>query len=145
MEDIADGRWSLESRDENFDKFLECRSARWFLRSIMLKISADVEFELSENKKNITKKTFTSIRNAVYPMPINEEFIPDKTLSGRKEIGRIFETSGRKVVQEMRYENEDSPIATIERHVVDDKMYVNLKCKDITSQEVYKKIGPKSN
>lgn len=140
MEDLANGRWSLESRDENFDKFLECRSARWFLRSIMLKISADVEFELSDDKKVFTKKTFTSIRNAVYPMPVDQDFVPEKTLSGRNEVGRIFETSGRKVIQEMRYENEDKPIATIERHVIDDKMYVNLKCKDISSKEVYTRI-----
>ena len=143
MDDLTDARWSLESRDQNFDKFLECRSASWFLRSIMLNIPADVEFELSEDKKVITKKTFTSIRNAIYPMPVNEDFFPEKTLSGKKEIGKIFETSGRKVIQEMRYENEETPIASIERHVVDDKMYVNLKCKDILCQEIYSK-KPKS-
>ena len=138
MEDLASGMWTLQSKDENFDKFLVCREARWFLRTMISTMpTADVEFVLSEDKKTITKRTYTSVRNAVYPMAINEDFVPDRTLSGRKEIGRIFETSGRKVIQEMRFENEDTPIATIERHVEDDKMFVTMKCKDIISKEVY--------
>lgn len=137
MEDLVSSRWTLLSKDENFGKFLECRQASWFLRTIMLKIPADVEFELSEDKSVFTKKTFTSIRNAVYPMPVDKDFIPERTLSGKKEIGRVFETSGRKVIQEMRFENEETPVATIERQVIDNKMFVKLKCKDIVSEEVY--------
>lgn len=105
----------------------------------MQKVSADVTYELSEDKTMLTKKTVTSMKTTIYPMKINDEFVPEKTLSGKKEIGRVFETSGRKVIQEMRLEEDNSIIATIERQVIDNKLHVKLNCKDITCEEVYKK------
>ena len=41
-------------------------------------------------------------RSTVYDMPTEGEFCPAKTLSGKPEFGRIFETSGGNMIQEMR-------------------------------------------
>lgn len=138
MEDIV-GSWVLESRDNNFDQFLQCRETSWFLRSVMQKFQADVEYSLSEDRKTLTKKTISSIKTSIYPMNIEGDFIPEKTLSGKGEYGRLYETSGRKVLQEMRFQSDDSVAAVIERQAVDNKLYVKLKCKDIICNEVYKR------
>ena len=72
-------------------------------------------------------------------MKIDEEFVPERTLSGEAEVGRLFETSGRKVIQEMRFQKDDTVAALIERHVIDNKLLVTLKCKEIVCEEVYKR------
>ena len=96
----------------------------------MTSTSVDMEYSLSEDRKTFTKVTsrrdnnWTTIvkvttagfgRRTEYPMPTMEEFFPKKTLSGQEgeeklrdmwhflaEIGRLMETSGGNVVQEMR-------------------------------------------
>ena len=138
MDDVV-GLWTLESRDNNFDQFMQCRGASWFLRNLMGRFIPDVEYTLSEDRKTLTKKTITSMKTMVYPMAVDEEFIPDKTLSGKAEYGRVTETSGRKVLQEMRFQEDNEIAALIERQVIDGKMIVTLRCKDIVCQEIYKK------
>ena len=142
MEDIV-GSWTLESRDDNFDQFLQCRQASWFMRTVMQKFSADVEYTLSDDKKIFTKKTISSVKTSVYPMKVDEVFIPEKTLSGKPEYGTITETSCRKVIQEMRFKENDNVAAVIEREVRDNKLNVKLKCKDIICNEVYKRKDSK--
>merc|ERR1719318_1973710 len=100
----------------------------------MTKIPSHAEYELSEDKTVLTKKTHSSMKTTEYPMKIDEDFIPERTLSGEVEVGRIFQTSGRKVIQEMRYQKDDEVAALIERRVIDDKLLVTLKCKDIVCE-----------
>lgn len=136
MEDIV-GTWTLESRDNNFDSFLQCRQTRWFLRKMIGTLSADLAYELSDDKSILTKKTISSLKTSVYPMSTTHEFIPEGTLSGKPEIGQIFETSGRTIIQEMRFQEDNSVAAVIEHRVIDNKLHVQLKCKDIICNEVY--------
>ena len=138
MEDMV-GTWKLESRENNFDDFMKCREASWFLRTIIGKFSADVEYSLSEDRSVFTKKTISSYHSNTYPIPTTGEFTPEKTLSGKPEIGCLMETSGRKVIQEMRFKETDEVAALIEHQVIDSKLHVWLKCKDIVCEEVYVK------
>ena len=55
MEKIV-GLWVLESRDNNYDMFLQKRGVGWFLRSIMQKFSADIEYSLSEDGKHLPRQ-----------------------------------------------------------------------------------------
>ena len=102
MEDMV-GEWKLESRDNNFGQFLECRGVHWILRQMMTTGKADVEYKLSEDKGTFTKFTKTIFKTGEYPMPTEGEFCPLKTLSGKQEVGRIMETSSGNVVLEMNY------------------------------------------
>ena len=105
----------------------------------MQQFSADVEYSLSDDKNVFTKKTISSIKTSTYPMKVDEVFVPEKTLSGKPEYGRLTETSGRNVLQEMRFKEDDSIAATIERKVIDNKLHVKLQCKDIVCNEVYRR------
>merc|ERR1712034_123373 len=117
MEDLI-GKWELVSRDPNMDEFLQCRKVSWFMRNLVMKIPSFPEYTLSEDKSVLTKTTHSSLKTTVYPMKIDEEFVPERTLSGEAEVGRIFETSGRKVIQEMRYQKDDEVAALIEQQVI---------------------------
>ena len=139
MEDMV-GTWRLESRDPTFNDFLICRQTRYFLRTIMTTFSADFEYTLSEDKLMLTKKTITSFNTSLYPMTTTGEFVPEKTLSGKPEVGRLFETSGRKVIQEMRYQSDDSVAAVMEHQVIDGKLHVKLKCENVVCNEIYNRI-----
>ena len=37
------GKWTLESRD-NVDAFLACRGVSWFVRTMILSLKADIEY-----------------------------------------------------------------------------------------------------
>lgn len=142
MEDLV-GKWELESRDSNMYEFLTCRKVSWFMKNLVMNLPSYPEFTLSEDKSVLTKITHSSLKTTVYPMTIDEEFVPGRTLSGEEEIGRLFETSGRRVIQEMRYAKTDEVAALIERKVIDNKLFVSLKCKDIEYKEVYKRHAEK--
>ena len=61
----------------------------------MTTTQADIEYSLSPEEGTFTKVTRASLgRTTVYDMPTEGEFCPAKTLSGKPETGRIFETSG---------------------------------------------------
>lgn len=79
MEKIV-GLWVLESRDNNYDMFLQKRGAGLFLRSIMQKFSADIEYSLSEDGKTFTKTTITSMKTSVYSMRTDQVFLAEKTI-----------------------------------------------------------------
>ena len=59
-------------------------------------------YSLSPDAGTLTKVTSSMGRSTVYDMPTEGEFCPAKTLSGKPEFGRIFETSGGNMIQEMR-------------------------------------------
>merc|ERR1711974_423071 len=87
------GKWRLESREGNFDSFLACREVGWMMRRLMTSSSPDVEYTLSGDKSTFTKLTCTYGGTRAYPMPTGGKvFTPNKTLSGRPETGKIFET-----------------------------------------------------
>jgi len=133
------GKWKLEQRDNNFDEFLQCRQVGWFLRKLMTNGSAAVEYNLSEDASTFTKITTTMRGSSAYPMPTVGEFIPKRTLSGKEETGRIFETSGGNMIQEMRYADSGEMAATIKHRVEDGKLKIDMTCKNITCTSVYVK------
>jgi len=134
------GKWKLEKRDKNFDEFLSCRQVGWFLRKLMTSSVADVEYSLSQDANTFTKVTSSMGRSTTYNMPTEGEFLPAKTLSGKEEVGRIFETSGANMVQEMRYNDSGEMAAVIKHKVEDGKLIVDMKCKDINCRSVYVRI-----
>ena len=134
------GKWRLESRDGNFEEFLCCREVGWFLRKLMTSTTADMEWRLSPDLGTLTKVTSSMGRSTTYTMPTEGEFCPSKTLSGRPEYGRITETSGGHMVQEMRYVDSDAMAATIKHRVVDGKLIMEMQCKDIVCTSVYTRI-----
>lgn len=136
MEKIV-GLWVLESRDNNYDMFLQKRGVGWFLRSIMQKFSADIEYSLSEDGKTFTKTTITSLETSVYSMRTDQVFLAEKTLSGKEEYGKLTITDDGKVIQEMKFKEDNGLAEIVERYVSDDKLYVKHQCKDIVCNEIY--------
>ena len=134
------GKWKLESRDNNFEQFLCCREVGWFLRKLMTSTTADMEWRLSPEEGTLTKVTSSMGRSTTYDMPTEGEFCPSKTLSGRPEYGRILETSGGHMVQEMRYVDTDNMAAVIKHQVVDGKLIMEMQCKDIVCKSVYTRM-----
>ena len=133
------GKWRLERRDNNFDQFLSCRNVGWFLRTLMTTTSADVEYKLSPG--TFTKVTSASMgRTTTYNMPIEGDFCPAKTLSGKPENGRIFETSGGHLIQEMSFVDTGDMAAVIKHKVEDGKLIVDMQCKDIICRSVYTRL-----
>ena len=124
------GKWRLESRDNNFDQFLCCRNVGWFLRKLMTSTSADIEYKLTPD--TFTKITTASMgRTTTYDMPTEGDYCPAKTLSGKPETGRIFESSGGHLVQEMTFVDSGDTAAVIKHKVVDGKLMIDMQCKDI--------------
>jgi len=111
------GKWKLESRDNNFEEFLCCRQVGWFLRKLMTTTSHNMEYSLSPDAGTLTKVTSSMGRSTVYDMPTEGEFCPAKTLSGKPEFGRIFETSGGNMIQEMRYVDSGDMAAVVKHKV----------------------------
>ena len=72
------------------------------------------------------------MKTSVYPMKEDEVLIPKRTLSGKPEYGTVTETSDRKVIQEMRFKENDDVATFIEREVCDNKLLV-------VCSEVYKR------
>lgn len=138
MEKIV-GLWVLESRDNNYDMFLQKRGAGLFLRSIMQKFSADIEYSLSEDGKTFTKTTITSMKTSVYSMRTDQVFLAEKTLSGKEEYGKLTITDDGKVIQEMKFKEDNGLAEIVERYVSDDELYVKHQCKDIVCNEIYVK------
>ena len=127
MEKIV-GSWALESRDNNYDMFLQKRGVGWVLRSIMQKFSADIEYSLSKDGKTFTKTTITSMKTSIYSMRTDQVFLAEKTLSGKDD---------GKVIQEMKFKEDNTIAEIVERYVSDDKLYVKHQCQDIVCNEVY--------
>ena len=136
MEKIV-GLWVLESRDNNYDMFLQKRGAGLLLRSIMQKFSADIEYSLSEDGKTFTKTTITSMKTSVYSMRTDQVFLAEKTLSGKEEYGKLTITDDGKVIQEMKFKEDNGLAEIVERYVSDDELYVKYQCKDIVCNEIY--------
>ena len=139
MEEMV-GHWKLESRDPNFGDFLICRQVGWFLRTMMTSSKADVEYQLSPDKSTFTKVTSTYGGTSHYPMPIEKDFFPAKTLSGKDEMGRIFEISGGSMVQEMSFVDTSNIAAVLKHQVVDGKLVIDMQCKDIKCRSIYNKV-----
>ena len=97
----------------------------------MQNFSADVE-HIFRHDKIYTKKAISSMKTSVCPMKEDEVFIPKRTLLGKLEYGTVTETSGRKVIQEMRFKENDNVAAVIERDVSDNKF-------PVVCNEVYKR------
>ena len=97
----------------------------------MQNFSADVEY-IFRHDKIFTKKAISSMKTSVYPMKEDEVLIPKRTLSGKPEYGTVIETSDRKVIQEMRFKENDNVATFIEREVCDNKLLV-------VCSEVYKR------
>ena len=138
FEDMV-GKWKLESRDPNFEEFLSCRQVGWFLRKLMTSSVADVEYQLTPDRGTFTKVTSTYGGTSKYPMPTDGEFCPKKTLSGKPEVGRIFETSGGNMVQEMSYADTGDMAAVLKHKVEDGKLLIDMQCQDIKCRAVYVK------
>ena len=134
------GKWKLESRDNNFEEFLCCRQVGWFLRKLMTSGTADLEYKMSEQEGTFTKVTSSMGRSTTYDMPTEGEFCPTKTLSGKPEMGRIMESSGGNLVQEMTYIDTGDTAAVIKHRVVDDKLIIENQCKDIICKSVYTRM-----
>jgi len=134
------GKWKLESRDNNFEEFLSCRQVGWFLRKLMTTTSTNMEYSLSPDAGTLTKVTSSMGRSTVYDMPTEGEFCPAKTLSGKPEFGRIFETSGGNMIQEMRFVDSGDMAAVVKHKVEDNKLIIDMQCKDITCRTVYSRI-----
>jgi len=138
MEDMV-GKWKLETRDQNFGDFLACRQVGWFLRKLMTSSVAEVEYTLASDRGTFTKITSTYGGTSQYPMPTEGEFCPKKTLSGKPEVGRIFETSSGNMVQEMSYADTGDVLAVLKHKVEDGKLLIDMECKDIKCRAVYVK------
>ena len=138
MEEMV-GHWKLESRDPNFGDFLVCRQVGWFLRTLMTNSVVDTEYQLSPDRKTFTKVTSNFRGTSAYPMPTEGEFTPAKTLSGKPETGRIFETSGGNMIQEMRFNDTGDLAAVLKHQVVDGKLFIDMQCKDIKCRAIYTK------
>jgi len=132
------GQWKLEKRDPNFGSFLACRQVGWLMRTLMTTTSADVEYQLSQDLETFTKLTTTyGGRTSRYPMPTKGTFIPDKTLSGLKETGKIYEWDS-KMVQEMTFAESGDKAAVLKHSLTaDGKLEVEMKCKDIKCTAIY--------
>ena len=134
------GQWRLEQRDPNFGDFLACRQVGWLMRTLMTSSKAEVEYKL--DRDTFTKLTTTyGGRVSRYPMPTSGEFTPDKTLSGRPETGRIHEDGRGQMVQTMTFSDTGETAAVLNHRVSpdDNKLVVEMKCKDITCTAVYTK------
>ena len=134
------GKWKLESRDEHFEEFLTCREVGWFLRKLMT-TPANVyqEYKLSPDNATFTKITSSMGRSTNYDMPTEGEYCPTKTLSGKQETGRLFETSGGNLVLEMRYVDTGNMAGVTMHRVEDNKLLLEMQCDDIISKAVYTK------
>merc|ERR1712179_170790 len=136
------GKWKLETRDPNFDKFLSCRRVSWFLRTVMTTFSADVEYSVGDNRDVLTKKTISRFGTKLYPMPYPAgDFTPERTLSGKPEHGTIkVREDGSGFTQKMYFSENGEEAALIDKRVnKEDKLIVTLSCKDIKCVEVYKR------
>nr|XP_040576537.1 uncharacterized protein LOC121125405 [Lepeophtheirus salmonis] len=138
------GLWTLESRDGNFDNFLQCRGASYVMRCIMGSFSADVEYshEKIQGTEELVKKTISKFGSREYRMPYpSGTFIPNKTLSGKPETGKLM-TSERGYRLDMFMKSDQSelkPIASVHKEMDGDKLKVTLSCGDVVSKEVYKR------
>ena len=139
MSDMC-GKWKLDSRDEHFESILICRGVGWFQRKMMTTpATVYQEFKLSQDNKTFTRIISSMGWSTNYDMPTEGEYCPTKTLSGKQELGRLFETSGGNLILEMRYV-DTGDMAGITRHRVEDnKLIMEMQCKDIISKEVYTK------
>ena len=135
------GKWKVESRDSNFEEFLCCRQVGWFLRKLMM-TPAPVyhEYKLSPDRSTFTKITSSMGRSTTYDMPTEGEYCPAKTLSGKPELGRIFETSGGNMMQEMTYVDSGDQAAVIKHRVEDNKLVMEMQCRDIICRTVYTRV-----
>ena len=61
-------------------------------------------------------------------------------MSGKPEYGRIFETSGGNMIQEMKYVESDETAAVIKHRVEDNKLVMEMRCRDIVCRSVYKRM-----
>merc|ERR1712168_1389335 len=100
---------------------------------------AGVEYSLSKDSDTFTKVTSSMGRSTTYPMPTEGEFCPKKTLSGKQEIGRIFETSSGNLVQQMSFADTGDIAAVLKHRVEDGKLLVDMQCKDIKCRGIYVK------
>ena len=73
-------------------------------------------------------------------LPYPGHYEPDKTLSGKPEVGEVFFENDATVVQEMKWKDNGEVVARIERKLVGDKLNVTFKCDDIVATEVYSRI-----
>merc|ERR1711976_162517 len=136
MEEMV-GKWKMESRDDKFEQFLCCRQVGWFLRKLMCSSTTMMEYILTPESGTLTKITSSMGRSTTYDMPTEGEYCPNKTLSGKPEIGRIFETSGGNMIQEMRYADSGDIAAVVKHKVEDNKLVIDMQCNDIISRTVY--------
>ena len=105
----------------------------------MTSSTADVEYTLSPDRGTFTKITSTYGGTSQYPMPTEGEFCPLKTLSGKPEVGRIFETSSGNLVQQMSFADTGEVVAVLKHKVEDGKLLVDMQCKDIKCRAIYVK------
>ena len=134
------GKWTLETRD-NVDAFLSCRGVSWFVRTMILGLSADIEFLEGPEANQVSKKTYSRLGTRVHELPFPGHYEPAKTLSGKPEVGDVFFEKDGAVVQEMKYKDTGNLVARIERRVMGEKLHVTFKCEDIVANEVYRKIS----
>ena len=137
---FLEGKWTLESRD-NLDAFLAARGVGWLLRKFILGLTADLEYLVDKENRQLVKRTHSSYmgtREETLPFPGSYE--PAKTLSGKPEVGCVsFEEDC--VVQEMSCKETGGVLARIERRVLDGKLVVTLISGDVTASEVYVKAA----
>ena len=146
MEDLV-GDWKVASRGDNFDDFLQCRHVKWWLRTLMTKITPKLPHHINFtlDPDTLTKSTLTTLGPVshtyhTHPMPLHSYFVPARTLSGEVEVGRVVETSTRKVVVEMRYEESDEVASVVEHQVFGDELFVKMKCGQIVYEETYERM-----
>ena len=118
--------------------FVFLQQVGWLMRTLMTTTSADVEYQLSQDRETFTKLTTTyGGRTSRYPMPTTGTFTPEKTLSGTTETGRIYETDS-KMVQEMTFADSGEKAAVLKHRLTPEgKLEVEMNCKDITCTAVY--------
>lgn len=133
------GKWTLESRD-NVDAFLGCRGVSWILRTMILGLKADIEYNDASEPNQIVKRTLSRMGTREETLPYPGHYEPAKTLSGKPEVGDVFFEKDETVVQEMKWKDSGEVVARIERKVVGDKLNVTFKCEDIVATEVYSRI-----
>ena len=139
MSDMC-GKWKLESRDENFESFLTCRGVGWFLRKMMTTpANVHQEYKLSQDNKTFTRIISSMGWSTSYDMPTEGEYCPTKTLSGKPEVGRLFETSDGNLILEMRYVDTGNVAEIVRHRVEDNKLLLEMQCEDIIAKEVYTK------
>ena len=129
----------MESRD-NVDAFLGCRGVSWILRTMILGLKADIEYNDASEPNQIVKRTLSRMGTREETLPYPGHYEPAKTLSGKPEVGDVFFEKDETVVQEMKWKDSGEVVARIERKVVGDKLNVTFKCEDIVATEVYSRI-----